>query len=267
MADLPPWHPSSDRADAPADSFWAQLPRFEAMWESHVRRWPDKPSGADKAARADDPPGSWRGRGDQYLSPQRNAEAGKLISDLRRPAEEVTALLKQIEQDNPHGGVLVGLEHRIKGATRLKEKLVERAKHEIGTSFADMAFGIHDAVRYTVRFGDHDYVAGCLDVRQRLESAGCQMFYGKNHWLENPEYKGINTRWRTPAGDRFELQIHTSESFYAKEHLTHSSYDRLRAPDPNWQERTELEAYQRTVSSALAKPPGIERIPDRWEGS
>ena len=58
-----------------------------------------------------------------------------------------------------------------------------------------------------------------------LSLAGYQMTYSKNHWLDDPQYKGINSRWETPDGGRFELQFHTQESFYAKEVLTHRSYD------------------------------------------
>ena len=34
----------------------------------------------------------------------------------------------QIERDNTHGGVLVGLEHRLKGPDRLKEKIVDEGR-------------------------------------------------------------------------------------------------------------------------------------------
>ena len=159
--------------------------------------------------------------------------------------------------------MLAGLEHRLKGTDRLKEKIAERSKHELGTtSLAGVVADIHDAVRYTFLFSGDAYVAGCGDIRQRLESAGHQMIYSKNHWRDDPEYKGINTRWKTPTGDRFELQFHTSESLYAKEHLTRRSYVRLRAPDTSWNERSELEAYQRMVSGAIPKPIAIERISD-----
>ena len=43
------------------------------------------------------------------------------------------------------------------------------------------------------------------------------MIYSKNHWRDDPEYKGINTRWITPEGQRFEVQFHTAESFHAKQ--------------------------------------------------
>jgi hypothetical protein len=53
------------------------------------------------------------------------------------------------------------------------------------------------------------------------------MYRSTNHWAD-PEYKGINTRWITQQGQRFEVQFHTPESFHAKEILTHKAYERIR---------------------------------------
>ena len=45
------------------------------------------------------------------------------------------------------------------------------------------------------------------------------MYYSKNYWAD-PEYKGINTRWLTAEGQRFEVQFHTPDSFHAKHDVT-----------------------------------------------
>ena len=58
-------------------------------------------------------------------------------------------------------------------------------------------------------------------MHERLESTGYRMIFRANRWIGDPEYRGMNTRWVTPEGDRFELQFHTPESFFAKESLTH----------------------------------------------
>jgi len=199
------------------------------------------------------------------MSPEQNAKAEEAIALLRAPEEEITTQLLQIQQDNSLGGYLVGLDHRIKGAGRLKEKLVDELKNDIGASIADAAEQINDAVRYTFCFGIGEYLNGYHYVRQRLESAGYEMTYSKNHWLDDPDYKGINSRWKTPDGARFEMQFHIPDSFYAKEFLTHCSYDRLRTPGTNWQERVELESYQRTVSTAVPQPYGVATVIDRKE--
>src|SRR6266705_2983473 len=62
--------------DSPGGSFWDKREHFQALWQDHLKRWPDKPAKADRS-RPDDPPGSWRGDGSRCLSPEDNAEANK----------------------------------------------------------------------------------------------------------------------------------------------------------------------------------------------
>jgi hypothetical protein len=87
------------------------------------------------------------------------------------------------------------------------------------------------------------------------------MYQCKNFW-SNQDYKGINTRWATAEGQRFEVQLHTTESFHAKQHVTHGAYERLRNPHATDSERGELEAFQREVSSRVQTPDGATDIPD-----
>jgi len=105
-------------------------------------------------------------------------------------------------------------------------------------------------------------VSGHDHVRAKLVSAGFRLAYRKNHWLDDPHYKGVNTRWTAPDGGRFELQFHTRESFYAKQELTHPPYRRLRKRTTTAPERRELVAFQRLVSAAVPEPPDISRISD-----
>lgn len=288
LAELPPGHPSAPadkqkRADEPRRDesgripvsdergspgrppdegdrgFWAKVRHFQDLWRAHVEHWPEKQD--IKESHPDDPPGSWRGTGERYLSPKENTDSDEQIDLLRKPEEAVTNLLQQIEHQNPHGGVLVGLEHRLKDTDRLKEKIADKMRFKDLDNAAEAAARIDDAVRYTFCFGGTAYANGHDYVRQGLESAGCKMTYRVNHWSD-PQYKGINTRWQTPEGGRFELQFHTRESYFAKEQLTHRPYERLRSPDTDWDEIPALEEFQFMVSSAVPKPPGVERIPD-----
>ena len=257
LADLPPWHPSAirqdkrgtdgsrpelaggrdaddssvrasdrqpERGDSADRGFWSQVSRFHELWRAHVERWPEKQDKAAEPVWRDDPPGSWRGVGDRHLGPEDNAEADKQIALLRKPEEAVTRLLKQIEHDNPHGAVLVGLERRLKGVERLKEKIADKMRFKGLDSPADAAGTINDAVRYTFCVDADEYAAGHAFAKRQLETAGCRMTYRRNHWVDDPDYRGINSRWTTSDGGRFELQFHTRESFYAKEQLTHDPY-------------------------------------------
>ncbi len=92
------------------------------------------------------------------------------------------------------------------------------------------------------------------------------MCYSKNSWTD-PEYKGINTRWVNPEGQRFEVQFHTAESFHAKHQVTHVAYERIRDPAALRSELRELHAFQREVCSHIQVPEGAVEISDyRKEG-
>ncbi|MGI9004812.1 MAG: hypothetical protein ACR2FU_01175 [Streptosporangiaceae bacterium] len=253
-------------ARVPKPPLWHHVSYFKTLWTDHQRRWPDpggpEPDGADRRRR-DDPPGSWRGSGDQYLSPDANSEADSVIAALQQCEPAVSELLQVIEQENKHGGVLVGLEHSRKGADRIKEKLAEKIDLGLGDGPADVASAVRDAVRYTFCLDPDNYGAGHDDIVALLEAKGCSRDYSRNHWLDGGPYEGVNSQWMSPGGGRFELQFHTRESFYAKETLTHPAYERLRSPATSWEERLELDAFQELVSGAVSEPHGIDQIADQ----
>ncbi len=100
----------------------------------------------------------------------------------------------------------------------------------------------------------------------QLQGLGYQMYYLKNYWL-NSEYKGVNSRWITPEGQRFEVQFHTGESFHAKHEGTHLAYERLRDPRTSDRERSELREFQREVARWVPIPEGAQEIANyRKEG-
>lgn len=74
--------------------------------------------------------------------------------------------------------------------------------------------------------------------------------------------KGINTRWITQQGQRFEVQFHTPESSHAKEILTHKAYERIRDTTTSRLELRELHAFQRELSAWIQVPDGAADIPD-----
>ncbi len=48
------------------------------------------------------------------------------------------------------------------------------------------------------------------NFRLKGENLGYEMCQSRNSW-DDAEYKGINTRWVTEGGQRFEVQFHTPE--------------------------------------------------------
>jgi hypothetical protein len=290
---LPPGHPSSTRSDGPdiassgeraetdrdsrpetgpdrqADAvrgaFWSELPRFAEASADHKRRWPTDEAKAS-VDRSRDPAGSWRGDGDQYLNPELHEQAKEEIARVQEADKSLTDRIGQAQQGNAFGGWLEGFEHRLKGEDRLKEKIAEKIQHEPDRTPAEAIREINDAIRYTFCFESERYVGGYWDIKQRLEGGGYNMIYSKNHWRDDPEYRGINTRWVTLEGQRFEVQFHTPESFYAKQYITHDTYERRRNPLTERSERREIEAFQKEVCSFIPLPADVDSISDYQEG-
>ena len=257
----------ADRPDKPAEAggYWERVPAFRQRWAEHLARWPDErtaAAGPDRPAADGDPPGSWRGRGGQYLGPEQHAAVREVLAGTREAERQISTDLRAVERDNAHGARLAGWEFRLKGEERLKEKAA--AELEITPALAPESAvrKIHDVIRYTFWTRPDSYADVYQDVGVRLRDLGYTMVYSKNHWLDDPEYKGVNTRWAAPGGQRFEVQFHTSESLHAKQEITHDSYDRIREPTTSDDERAELAAFQRYVSSHIASPAGAANIPD-----
>jgi hypothetical protein len=289
---LPPGHPSSTRSDGPdiassgerAESdrdsrpeprpdrqasavrgaFWSELPRFAEASADHKRRWPVDEAKAS-VDRSRDPAGSWRGDGDQYLNPELHEQTMEEIVRVQQTDQSLTDSIGETNRDNSYGGWLEGLEHRLKGEDRLKEKIADALRIAPAKTPADVIREIPDAIRYTFCFESSNYVNGYWDIKHRLEERGYCMIYSKNHWRDDPEYKGINTRWVALEGQRFEVQFHTRESYYAKQNVTHNSYERIRNRLTTRSERRELEAFQREVCSWVAPPRDVGSIPDYEE--
>jgi hypothetical protein len=262
-------HASTDAGDAaePARrpdgtdkrSYRDEVPRFLDMWADHEKRWPEHRLPAVEPT--DDPSGSYRSDGGFYLSPERHRQTIEVISKIREAEPRISADVKPTEQENRYDAWLEGFENRRKGEDRLKEKVAERLEGEPDKTPAELLRNVADAIRYTFCLRSETYSRGYYDIKDRLESCGYQMYESRNSW-DGTEYKGINTRWVTPEGQRFEVQVHTPESFHAKQYVTHHAYERLRNPRTNDNERTELKAFQREVCSYIEIPDGARDIPE-----
>ena len=226
------------------------VPRFLDMWADHQRRWPT----------------AQRPATDRSAGSERQAETADAIAHMRKAEPGLSADVQAFVQENDHGGWLAGFEHRLKGEDRLREKISEKLEAEPRMTASGALREVADAIRYTYCFQPENYTRGYYDIKERFESRGCEMYYSRNWWT-NPEYKGINTRWMTQDGERFEVQFHTPDSFHAKHFVTHRAYERIRDPATSEEERGELKEFQRTVSSRIRVPDGAADIPDyRKEG-
>ena len=241
-------------------SYWHEVPRFREMWADHERRWPERQAIAERD-RSADPAGTYRSQGGFKLDPERHAETIVGIGRIRETEPSISADMQAVERENTCGGWLAGFDRHIKGDDRLKEKVAEQVAAEPDKSSSAILRKIPDALRFTCCFEPDNYIRGHHDIKARLEGVGHEMYQSTNYWAD-PEYKGINTRWVTQQGQRFEVQFHTPESFDAKQYVTHEAYERLRRPQSTDEERRELEDFQRQVSSHIQVPDGAADIPD-----
>jgi hypothetical protein len=240
-------------------SYWDQVPRLLEMRKDYQERWPaDQQPAADCSA---DPPGSYRSHGGFYLKPDRHAEAVSLIGRVRQAEPTISTDVQQVEQDNAQGGYLAGFKFRVKDDDRLKEKVAEGLS-TVGPDAEpkEILQQVPDAIRYTFCLRSETYTTGYFDITERLESLGYEMYESKNSW-HSAEYKGINTRWVTLERQRFEVQVHTPESFHAKQYITHVAYERTRNPLTSDEERAELKVFEREVCSHIEVPDGAADIP------
>lgn len=252
--------PSGRQADGSEHpNYWSEVPRFQAMWADHERRWPERQHA--ELGRSADPSGSYRSRSGFELNPERHAETVQAIGRMRETEPSISTDMRIIEKENAYGGWLAGFDHRVKGDGRLKEKVAEQVAAEPDKSSSAILRKIPDALRFTCCFEPDSYTKGYYDVKARLEGLGHEMYQSTNYWAD-AEYKGINTRWVTPQGQRFEVQVHTPESFHAKEDVTHKAYERIRDLITSRPEFRELHAFQREVSARIQLPKAAVDIAD-----
>ena len=244
-------------ADANCASWDEALPSLRAAWQEHQDRYPE-PERATPRTHTD---GSWSSGETRRLTPEQNTEATKACADIHDEGERVALpAMRQIEAADPTRG-LAGLEHRLKGEDRLKEKIADALRGRPGLTAAQALSIVPDPVRFTFTYSPNRYADGVVADVERLKEIGLEEVKLKNLWSDE-QYKGINSQWRSPeTGLRIEVQFHTPASLEAKE-LTHKAYERIRSTDTSATERDELEAFQRRVSALLDTPPGTTEIRD-----
>jgi hypothetical protein len=257
---------SAERQELEVSDTWReQLPELQSLWDHHLERWPDKekPS-VDRSA---DEPGSWRSDSGLYLSAKDNEKASEAFNHIRTVEQELTMVVEVVEHGTPDAR-LAGLEHRLKGEDRYKEKVANDLQERLNPpsqDISEIAAKMHDVVRYTYLFPADRYGHGQQQVRQKLEDRGYELVLSRDSW-DNSQYKGVNTRWATSDSVIFEVQFHTRESYEGKQ-LTHGAYERLRSGDTTEAERAELREFQHRVTACIANPADAHDFPDyRKEG-
>ncbi len=200
-----------------------------------------KPSGKRPALNEpDNPPGETDKRRPDSIAAAR-AERARVAAI----EPEITADMVDIA--DAHGGKLEGLDFRLKSEKSLARKIdAERDEPKFGGDPEKCARDMSDVARYTITFGDSQYVAGSKAVIKDLEAQGYELRV-KNYWHKGDPYQGINIAATHPkTGVTFEIQLHTPTSLDFKE-------PKLSAGDPMRSQSTHVlyETYRESKNNRV----------------
>jgi hypothetical protein len=169
---------------------------------------------------------------------------------------QITNLMEQLADENT--GELVGLENRLKGISRIDEKIKSDALQDYDGDFEAAAANIGDSVRYTMKLDESNYSQGVVNTIESLNDAGYKTRV-KNFWQENNTYKGVNAVVTSPNGQIFELQFHTLDSLVVKE-INHQIYEVTRTGSMSIKDIYELDLEQANNWLSINTPKNLNLL-------
>lgn len=191
--------------------------------------------------------------------------------DLRKQAENAASILlsRATEQEGRITGdltkiasglsiYLAGLEYRIKSQASLSRKILTKMTAKNITAIA-AAETIDDALRYTFLLSEDEFVVKFHRAIARMQALGHKIISISNTWRQGAPYKGINTVFER-AGQRYELQFHTQQSFDLKNGKLHELYERFRAIGVEPTEKESLWREMVRLSDVIPQPEDIDSI-------
>ncbi len=115
----------------------------------------------------------------------------------------------------------------------------------------------YDILRYAYTIPAERYAVGVATLQQALRASGNTEVGFKNLWLNPSGFRGIVAFLETPDGQRFEVQIHTAESWQAAQD-THPDYVIARDPSTNPHDAAAAKQRSDAVFSTVTAPPDVE---------
>ena len=265
--DTPPPHLDGASSNG-ASHEWSE-PEQGADTLTHAKIEADPGRAADEPLTGPDGSWEWNGR---YLTPEESRIADEALGRCRIAEGRnvfggyghsgLTPAMRRIEAQLEHGHLLADTEGcALKPADSFKRKLADLILRHPDKSAEELALEVHDGIRYAFIFDAEHYADGTLQAHSRFKGNGFDLEVRRNCW-QNPEYKGINSRWRDPAHDLvFEVQFHTAASWDVSERA-HSLYEAITDPATPPEERARLRSIYAEMSAAVPVPRGCGNIPD-----
>jgi SPP1 gp7 family putative phage head morphogenesis protein len=190
-------------------------------------------------------------------------ELEQVYKTISRNEPRITSTVRKSVRKS--GGEMTGLEYRLKTLEsylrKVKADFVTVRQFDEKVTPLEVARKINDVIRYTAIASVMGLVNTYFLTVRFLTDAGYTLVKTKNTWLDDHSaYKGINSVFRDPKGQTFELQFHTPESFDAKQNQMHEYYEEQRASSTSPERKKELEALMMELSRQLVRPVNIDKI-------
>ncbi len=204
---------------------------------------------------ADDIPAAEENKPDEQKEADKYAE--QLYDAAKKAEPGITVVLKALESDKAH---LEGLEHCLKSVESTSRKILTNA-HDMEISPEEASKIINDSLRYTFVINDQDYVETTRLITDTLIACGYSIVKFKNYWAKKDvAYQGINALFKTKEGVIFELQFHTTVSYYTKGEKTHGYYEIMRSETASEKEKAEASKKQDAEFALIPVPEGAEML-------
>ena len=165
--------------------------------------------------------------------------------------------MHQIEAADPNRR-LVGLEHMLKKADRLKEKIADALRARPGLTAAQALSIVPDPCDSPSRTARIVTLMVCSPTSSDLKEIGLEELKLKNLWSDE-QYKGINSQWRRQRLACVSKCSSTRQRAWRPRNSP-TRHTNASAAQYHATERNELEDFQRRVNALLDTPPGTTEI-------
>lgn len=185
----------------------------------------------------------------------------KILSKAYMEEPEITRDLESIK-----GIKLHGLDFRRKSKKSAVGKINrERLETPALQNVSDRTImsKMYDLVRYTQEVDKDKFVEQAQKTIDTLKKKGYKVVQLKNFWLpevhknSNP-YRGINMKWISPNGQKFEFQFNTANNLKVKNEM-HDIYEKTRNMKDG-EEKTALNNKSLELTKMFDNPKGIEKL-------
>lgn len=173
----------------------------------------------------------------------------------------ITHDLNNVVEEN--GTKLDGLQYSVKTASSITDKMERITNTKQGKMTPKEALEkMTDLIRYTQICEHNDIFTVARQTIEALTSKGYMLSKVQNYYetpYKTTGYKGLHLNFISPQGQVFELQIHSEESFAAKQ-KGHELYEVIRAVSTPIEKKNELRPEIFRIHNTVPNPPGYNTL-------